>query len=55
MTVPAATVDCAGLALAPGFLDLHSHSDLQAIDPRRSEKVRQGVTAEVKTMVVEQK
>ncbi|MBI4892845.1 MAG: amidohydrolase family protein [Acidobacteria bacterium] len=40
-------VDCAGLAVAPGFIDLHSHSDLQALESRHGEKLRQGVTAEV--------
>ncbi len=40
-------IDCSGLAIAPGFLDLHSHSDLQALDGARLEKAKQGVTAEV--------
>ena len=39
-------LDCAGLTIAPGFIDGHSHSDLQALD-RRMEKVLQGVTSEV--------
>ena len=39
-------IDCRGLAVAPGFIDSHSHSDLQALENRR-EKVAQGVTAEV--------
>ena len=39
-------IDCAGLAIAPGFIDLHSHSDLQVLEDRM-EKVKQGVTAEV--------
>ncbi len=39
-------VDCAGLTLAPGFIDLHSHSDLQILEGRR-EKLAQGVTSEV--------
>lgn len=42
----AQVVDCAGLAIAPGFIDGHSHSDLQVLDDR-PEKARQGVTAEV--------
>lgn len=41
------TIDCEGFVIAPGFLDLHSHSDLQALDPQRLEKAKQGVTAEV--------
>lgn len=39
-------IDCSGLVIAPGFIDGHSHSDLQALE-RRSEKTRQGVTTEV--------
>jgi len=39
--------DCEGLAISPGFFDLHSHSDLQALDPARREKIKQGVTAEL--------
>ncbi|MGH9626861.1 MAG: N-acyl-D-amino-acid deacylase family protein [Bryobacteraceae bacterium] len=37
---------CAGLTIAPGFIDAHSHSDLQVIEGKR-EKVVQGVTSEV--------
>jgi N-acyl-D-amino-acid deacylase len=41
-------LDCDGLALAPGFIDIHSHTDLDLlIDPRAESKVRQGVTTEV--------
>jgi len=40
------TVDCTGLALTPGFIDAHGHSDLQALEGR-PEKVLQGVTTEV--------
>jgi N-acyl-D-amino-acid deacylase len=40
-------VDCTGLAAAPGFLDLHSHSDLQVLDGTKLEKLKQGVTMEV--------
>ncbi len=39
-------VDCMGLSIAPGFIDSHTHSDLQVIEGRR-EKLRQGVTTEV--------
>lgn len=42
----ATVIDCAGLAVAPGFIDLHSHLDLQVLEDRM-EKVRQGVTTEV--------
>lgn len=39
-------VDCTGAVVAPGFIDSHSHSDLQVLEGRR-DKVIQGVTAEV--------
>lgn len=39
-------VDCTGMVVAPGFIDAHSHSDLQAVEGRR-EKIVQGVTSEV--------
>ena len=39
-------VDCTGLAISPGFIDSHSHSDLQVLEAR-PEKVLQGVTTEV--------
>lgn len=42
----ARTLDCTGLTIAPGFIDAHSHSDLQVLEGRR-EKLRQGVTTEV--------
>ncbi len=41
-----ASLDCSGLAIAPGFIDLHSHLDLQVLE-NRTEKIRQGVTSEV--------
>jgi N-acyl-D-amino-acid deacylase len=41
-------VDLDGLALAPGFIDLHSHSDVALHHDGRAEaKVRQGVTLEL--------
>jgi N-acyl-D-amino-acid deacylase len=41
-------VDAAGLVLAPGFIDMHAHSDLQVLaDPEHMAKVSQGVTLEV--------
>src|ERR1051325_7330196 len=40
------TIDCHSLVVAPGFIDLHSHSDLQVIE-NRTEKADQGVTTEV--------
>src|SRR5512132_4176252 len=44
----ARTIDARGLMVAPGFIDIHSHSDL-AYDtcPSAESKVRQGVTTEV--------
>ncbi|MBA2487970.1 MAG: D-aminoacylase [Chloroflexi bacterium] len=44
----ARTVDATGLVVAPGFIDLHSHSGLMVLaDPRHEPKLRQGVTTEV--------
>lgn len=41
-------VDADGLVLAPGFIDMHSHSDLQILArPDHLAKVSQGVTLEV--------
>ena len=41
-------VPCDGLALSPGFIDVHSHSDeLWLVDPRCEGKIRQGVTTEI--------
>ena len=42
----ATIIDCQGLTLTPGFIDSHTHSDLQVIEGR-TEKLRQGVTTEV--------
>jgi N-acyl-D-amino-acid deacylase len=42
------TVSVAGRVIAPGFIDMHSHSDWSLWANRRAEsKVRQGVTTEV--------
>lgn len=42
------TVDAAGLVLAPGFIDVHSHSDaFLLIEPDAPSKVSQGVTTEI--------
>ncbi len=41
-------IDGTGLALAPGFIDVHSHSDeLWLVDPRCEGKIVQGVTTEI--------
>ncbi|HET9491497.1 MAG TPA: D-aminoacylase [Methylomirabilota bacterium] len=42
------TIHAAGRVVAPGFIDMHSHSDWRLWDNRRAEsKIRQGVTTEV--------
>jgi N-acyl-D-amino-acid deacylase len=41
-------IDAHGHIVAPGFIDIHSHSDYNIlIDPKVESKVRQGVTTEV--------
>jgi len=41
-------LEAEGLAVAPGFIDIHTHSDLAVLtDPRALSKVAQGVTTEV--------
>src|SRR4051794_18495533 len=41
-------IDAAGKVVAPGFIDLHSHSGLMILaEPRHEPKVRQGVTTEI--------
>jgi N-acyl-D-amino-acid deacylase len=41
-------IDATGLVLCPGFIDMHSHSDLQVLaQPEHLAKVSQGVTTEV--------
>jgi len=43
-----AEIDLAGLALAPGFVDIHSHADLSLlVNPKAESRIRQGVTLEV--------
>ncbi|EDY44482.1 N-acyl-D-amino-acid deacylase family protein [Streptomyces sp. SPB074] len=44
----ARVLDADGLALSPGFIDMHAHSDLAVLrDPAHTAKVAQGVTLEV--------
>ena len=40
------TIDCAGLHVVPGFIDVHSHSDQEVLD-HLPNKVLQGVTTEI--------
>ncbi len=41
-------VDISGLTIAPGFIDMHTHSDLQVLcSPDHTSKLSQGVTSEV--------
>jgi N-acyl-D-amino-acid deacylase len=41
-------LDAKGLIVSPGFIDIHTHSDLSLIiDPHADSKIRQGVTTEV--------
>jgi N-acyl-D-amino-acid deacylase len=42
------TIDATGKVVAPGFIDMHSHSGLTILaEPRHEPKVRQGITSEV--------
>jgi N-acyl-D-aspartate/D-glutamate deacylase len=42
------TIDAKGLVVAPGFIDMHSHSDTLLLeDGNAQSKIRQGVTTEV--------
>lgn len=44
----ARVIDAGGLAVSPGFIDIHSHSDTVFLaNPKADSKVRQGVTLEV--------
>ena len=41
-------IDADGLAVAPGFIDIKTHSDFTLpINPKAESKVRQGVTTEI--------
>src|SRR3954470_6512225 len=44
----ARVIDAEGLAVAPGFIDIKTHSDFTLpINPKAESKVRQGVTTEI--------
>jgi N-acyl-D-aspartate/D-glutamate deacylase len=44
----ARTIEAAGLAVTPGFIDIKTHSDFTLpINPKAESKVRQGVTTEI--------
>ncbi|HPK01214.1 MAG TPA: amidohydrolase family protein [Candidatus Sumerlaeota bacterium] len=44
----AETIDAAGSYVAPGFIDIHSHSDFTLlVDPRAVSSISQGVTTEI--------
>jgi N-acyl-D-amino-acid deacylase len=41
-------IDAGGMAISPGFIDTHSHSDLQVlVNPYVEPKIRQGITTEL--------
>lgn len=41
-------IDASGLKVAPGFIDIHSHTDADLIiNPKAESKIRQGVTTEI--------
>ena len=47
-TTGAQVIDARGMAVCPGFIDIHSHTDLSLlINPNAESKLRQGVTTEV--------
>jgi len=42
------TIDAAGQAVSPGFIDVHTHSDMPLlVNPKAESKIRQGVTTEI--------
>jgi N-acyl-D-amino-acid deacylase len=42
------TIDCSGMAVSPGFIDMHSHSDIMVFEePSLSPKLMQGITTEL--------
>ena len=48
MAAAGQSLDASGLVVAPGFIDIHSHSDFTLlIDPRAQSQIYQGVTTEL--------
>ncbi len=49
LNVPdARVIDCTGLAAAPGFVDIHAHSEFSLLaEPSAPSKIMQGVTTEI--------
>lgn len=45
-SVASESVDCSGLVVAPGFIDVHSHSDHEVLQ-HLSNKILQGITTEI--------
>ena len=42
------TIDAGGKIVSPGFIDIHSHTDIELlINPKAESKIRQGVTTEL--------
>jgi len=42
------TIDASGLVVAPGFIDCHSHTDIELlVNPRAESKIHQGITTEI--------
>ncbi len=39
-------LDCSGRVVSPGFVDVHSHSDIETLE-HRPEKIQQGITTEI--------
>ena len=47
-SAPGQQLDCRGLVISPGFIDMHSHTDFTILQvPDAHSKIRQGVTTEV--------
>ena len=45
---PDVVIDAGGMAVSPGFIDTHAHSDFTIVaDPRAEGKICQGVTTEI--------